>query len=156
MNSHESQVQNLFSYLWLKKYSSNPDTHIKGSRKSSVHYIGSYAKIKWHSLTMMHHLHIFKHGQTITSGRPVSHLTYKYKSICFLHSNIHNVHDSTHPQGMHSVIIYGMNPRRCLFSTHPQLEPSCIIDNVFIFKIRNIWNTLLSFSRRTKTQENRI
>ena len=94
-------------------------------------------------------IYISSSMDNITSGGSVSHLNYKYKSIGFPHSNIHNPHDSTHPQGMHSVIIYGINPGRCLFSTHLQLEASCITDNVLIFKVRNTWNILLSFSRKT-------
>ena len=106
-------------------------------------------RLRWPSLTMKHHLRIFKHGQTLTSGRSVSHLNYRYKSIRCLHSNTLNAQYSAHPQGTHSVIICGMNPGRCLFSTHLQLETSSVTTNVLKFKIRNTWNILLSFSRKT-------
>lgn len=143
------KLWSIFLFM-IEKYSSVPDIHIKGSWKSSVHYVGSYTKIKWHFLTMKHHLHIPKHGQTLISGRSVSHVTYKYKNMYFLHYNVHNTHNSTYPQNMHSIIICGMNSgKRCLFSTHLHLETFCIIGNVLTFKITNKWNTLSSLSGKS-------
>lgn len=47
------------------------------------------------------------------------------------------------PHSMYSAIICGMNyGKRCLFSTHLQLQISCIADNVLMLKITNKINFL--------------
>lgn len=122
--------------------------------ESRVHCTAAHAKTKRHPLTVKHHLHFPKHGQTTISRRWVRRLIHKRTRIYFWHRRVHKARDSACPQGVHSGSTCRRNSgRRCLFSTLLQSETS-YITKFFSLKITttprsgrslSLRNTELSF-----------